>query len=123
MANSDTHDARAYVGPERRRNRVFVTRNSEYLCRDGRCIAVRDRHTGAFTPDHPAIGKLVSGGIRFSSEGGVLDVSARDALVVGQQVCFSTGDGDLEHDVVTSSLLAVERLPKELAARDSKLWS
>ena len=35
-----------YRGPERRRHRVFVTRNTEYHFRDGFCIAVRDRRTG-----------------------------------------------------------------------------
>jgi hypothetical protein len=55
MGSLTEHNARAYVGPERRRNQVLVTRNSEYHCRDGACIGVRDRRTRDFVLDHPAL--------------------------------------------------------------------
>jgi hypothetical protein len=48
--------------PERRRNRVFVTRNTEYHCHDGVCVAVRDRETGRWIPHHPALNFPVSSG-------------------------------------------------------------
>ncbi len=37
-----------YAGPDRRRHRVYVTKNTEYHFRDGFCVAVRDRRTGDF---------------------------------------------------------------------------
>ena len=38
-----------FAGPDRRRHRVYVTRNTEYHFRDGFCVAVRDRRTGDFS--------------------------------------------------------------------------
>jgi len=123
MSSPTTRNARGYAGPERRRNRVLVTRNSEYHCRDGICVAVRDRQTGEFAPDHPAIGKRMTGGMRFSSEGGIAEVSPPDAVVDGEQLCFSAGDGDLQRDLITSPLMAIERPPKDIAERYGELRS
>ena len=39
-----------YRGTERRRHRVYMTRNTEYHFRDGVCVAVRDRRTGDGSP-------------------------------------------------------------------------
>ena len=39
------------------------------------------------------------------------------AVFAGEQLCFSSCDGDLEHDIITSPLLAIERPSKELARR------
>ena len=41
--------------PERRRHRVYVTRNTEYHFRDGFCVAVRDRRSGDFLQGHLAV--------------------------------------------------------------------
>jgi hypothetical protein len=49
--------------PERRHNRVFVTRNTEYYCRDAICMAVRDRKTGEWIRNHPAINAPVASGL------------------------------------------------------------
>jgi hypothetical protein len=114
MISPTTRSARAYAGPERRRNRLLVTSNSEYYCRDGSCVAVRDRHTGELLRGHPAIGKRMTGGMRMTSEGGIAGVSPPDALLEGEQLCFSSCNGDLEHDVITSPLLAIERPPKDM---------
>ena len=45
---SDSSNAAAvkpesFSGPDRRRHRVYVTKNTEYHFRDGFCVAVRDR--------------------------------------------------------------------------------
>src|ERR1700742_5057694 len=61
----------AYRGPERRRHRVFLTRNTEYHFRDGFCIAVRDRRTGDFLEGHLALHRRVNGGLRFFPNGGI----------------------------------------------------
>ena len=114
MGTLTEHDARAYVGPERRRNQVLVTRNSEYHCRDGACVGVRDRRTRDFVLGHPALGKRMAGGMRFSMEAGIAQASPPETIFAGEQICFSSCDGDLEHDVITSPLVAVERPSQDL---------
>ena len=117
MVSPPTHDPRGYAGPERRRNRVLVTCNSEYHCRDGSCVAVRDRRTGQFVADHQAIGKRMTGGMRITPDGGIAGVSRPEALLEGEQLCFSSCNGDLDHDVITSPLVSVERPPRDVANR------
>jgi hypothetical protein len=116
MNSSAANDARSYLGPERRHHRMLVTRNSEYHCRDGRCVAVRDRHTGEFIRGHHAIGKKLSAGIRFTDDGGIAQVSPPEELLEGEQVCFSSRIDDQEYDVVTSPLLRIDRPPKDVVA-------
>src|SRR5262249_38676732 len=58
--------------PERRRHRVYVTRNTEYHFRDGLCIAVRDRRSGAFLPGHLAVKRPLHGGLKFFSNGAIV---------------------------------------------------
>jgi hypothetical protein len=113
--------ARAYPGPERRRNWVLVTHHSEYHCHGGSCVAVRDRSTGEFVLDHPAIGKLITGGMRYSSDGGIAEVSPPEALLDGERLCFSACDGHLDRDVITSPLVAIELPPKNMAERYQQL--
>lgn len=103
-----------YRGPERRRHRVLVTLNSEYHCRDGICVAVRDKETGHFVADHPALGKHISGGLRFNREGGIASASTGSDLKPGEQVCFSEDDND--RSIITSPLSAIERPPKDIVA-------
>jgi hypothetical protein len=123
MGSLTEDNARAYVGPERRRNQVLVTHNSEYHCRDGVCVGVCDRHTRDFVLDHPALGKRMAGGMRFSSEGGIEEATPPESIFAGEQLCFSSCDGDLEHDIITSPLLAVERPSKDLAKRYDEMRS
>jgi hypothetical protein len=123
MGSLTEHNARAYVGPERRRNQVLVTRNSEYHCRDGACVGVRDRRTRDFVPDHPALGKRMAGGMRFSRDGGIEEATPPESIFAGEQLCFSSCDGDLEHDIITSPLLAVERPSKDPAGRYDEMLS
>lgn len=116
MGIAAMHDARAYGGTERRRNQILVTENREYHCRDGWCVAVRDRRSRMFIRNHSAIGEKLTGAMRLGLEGSVQDVSPPDSLVAGEKLCFSAGDGDLEHDVVTSPLVAIERPEKTVVA-------
>jgi hypothetical protein len=97
-----------YRGQERRRHRVYVTRNTEYHFRDGFCVAVRDRRTGEFLHGHLALHRRVHGGIRFF-EGGGLSANAGDPRP-GESLYFASEGRDL----VTSPLEAVERPNKEL---------
>ncbi len=101
--------ARNYRGPERRRHRVYVTRNTEYHFRDGFCVAVRDRRSGEFLHGHLALKRRVQGGLKFFANGGIAPNSGEPRP--GESLYFSHGGSDL----VTSPLERVERPSKELA--------
>jgi hypothetical protein len=101
----------AYRGPERRRHHVYLTRNSEYHCRDDLCVAVRDLRNGQFQSDHPAIGQRMSGGIRFNEDGGVASFSRRgEPPHPGENLFFSDGSADMA--LRTTALRAIERPAK-----------
>lgn len=104
------HRGRPHRGPERRRNRVYRTHNSEYHCRDDVCVGVRDVASGDFLPAHPALGMRMTGGIRFTPDGSVESFSVRGELPhVGESLYFSGGSPDFA--VRTSALESVERPP------------
>jgi hypothetical protein len=100
--------------PDRRRHRVFVTHNSEYHCRDGVCVAVRDRATGAFISDHHAIGLRLSAGIRFTRDGGIASAHDPKEVELGEQLCLSSGKLDDPRNIITSPLARVERPQKDV---------
>ena len=102
----------AYQGNERRRHRVFVTRNTEYHFRDGRCVAVRDRRTGEWLPGHLALRREVFGSIRFFTNGAMLPSPGEPRI--GEAIFFAAGGRDL----ITSPLQAVERPGRETVADD-----
>jgi hypothetical protein len=105
-----------YRGPERRRHRVFLTRNTEYHCRDDLCVAVRDVQTGQFQDDHPAIGRRMTGSIRFTQDGGIASFSPKGQEPhPGESLFFS--DGDAERELRTSALRDIQRPPKAVVER------
>ena len=67
----DCLDLPEYAGPERRRRRVYVTRNTEYHFEVDRCVAVRDRRTGDFLPSHLAIERRLACSMRFYPNGAI----------------------------------------------------
>jgi hypothetical protein len=101
-------DERQYQGSERRRHRVYMTRNTEYHFRDGFCVAVRDRRTGDFLHGHLALQRRVHGGIRFSAEGGIAPNAGEPQP--GESLYFASEGRDL----VTSPLEGVERPAKAI---------
>jgi hypothetical protein len=107
-----------YGGPERRRHRVFVTRNTEYHFRDGFCIAVRDRRTGDFLEGHLALRRRVNGGLRFFNNGGISPNGGEPRP--GESLYFAGDNKDpasesqKARELVTSPLESVERPPREL---------
>jgi hypothetical protein len=105
----------AYRGPERRHNRIFVTLNSEYHCRDRLCVAVSSRRTGELETEHPAVGRWLSGSVRFDVDG-LSATSPPEVPRVGEQLCFTSGKRGDPHDVVTSTVVRIERPPKEVGA-------
>ncbi|HMI85816.1 MAG TPA: hypothetical protein VK550_17085 [Polyangiaceae bacterium] len=99
-----------YQGTERRRHRVYTTRNTEYHFRDGVCIAVRDRRTGEWLPGHLALRRPLFGGLRFFMNGALLPNPGEPK--VGEALFFGEGGRDL----ITSPLQGVERPSKDLIA-------
>jgi hypothetical protein len=113
MSNMAHHEG-GYAGPERRRHKVYVTQNSEYHCRDGICVAVRNKRSGLFVQGHSALGRQLRAGVRFDDSGAVSSVSRPDASLVGDQICFcSRTEIHSSTDVVTSPVEAVERPTKD----------
>lgn len=94
--------------PERRRHRVYVTRNTEYHFRDGFCVAVRDRRSGDFLPGHLAIKRRLHGGLKFFANGAIVP-NAGDPKP-GEALYFAAEGRDL----VTSPLERVDRPAKVL---------
>ncbi len=98
----------SYGGPERRRHKMFVTKNTEYHFRDRVCVAVRDRRSGTWMPAHLALCRRLGGAVRFQPNG--FPIPATGEPGVGEALFFDD-DG---RDLVTSSVCAVERPPKTL---------
>ena len=108
MQSPSTHPA--YQGQERRRHRIYMTRNTEYHFRDCVCVAVRDRRTGEWLPGHLALRRQLFGGLRFFLNGALLPNPGEPN--VGEALFFGEGGRDL----VTSPLQSVERPSRETVA-------
>jgi hypothetical protein len=108
LAKKSAAGADTFRGPERRRHRVYVTRNTEYHFRDGFCVAVRDRRTGSFLKSHLALRRRIHGGLRFYLNGGILPNPGDPEP--GEALYFASNGRDL----VTSPLESVERPAKEI---------
>jgi hypothetical protein len=98
----------SYTGPERRKNRVFVTKNTEYHFRGDRCVAVRDRRSSKWLPSHLAIGRRLSGGVHFQKNGAAVPVC--DAPSLGEALYFAD-DG---RELITSAVCGLERPNREV---------
>ena len=42
---------------------VYLTRNTEYHCRDRECVGVRDRASGRWSRNHPALRSAIVGAL------------------------------------------------------------
>jgi hypothetical protein len=104
----DASATKSFAGPDRRRHRIYVTKNTEYHFRDGFCIAVRDRRTGDFLQGHLALRRRIHGGLKFFLNGAIIPNPGEPQ--VGEALYFAS-DG---RDLVTSPLEAIERPSKEL---------
>lgn len=100
-----------YQGRDRRRHKVYITRNTEYHVRDGICVAVRDRRSRSFRAAHIALNLKLEGGVRIYSNGAMIpNVENPD---VGDAIFFTHIDADGEpRQIVTSRLEKVDRPPK-----------
>jgi hypothetical protein len=99
-----------YQGQERRKHRLFVTRNTEYHFRERTCVAVRDRRTGKWLSAHLALNRTLSGGIRFSMGTRLPSLGEPD---VGDALYF----GEDGQELVTSLLCSIDRPDKDLVGR------
>ncbi len=97
-----------YGGPDRRRHRMYVTRNTEYHFRDAVCVAVRDRRSGSWLPSHLALHRKVTGRVRFQPNGVAIPDGGEPEI--GEALYF----GDDGRELVTSLLTSVERPKKTL---------
>jgi hypothetical protein len=97
-----------YGGPERRRHKMFVTKNTEYHFKDEVCVAVRDRKSGRWLASHLALRRRLAGSVRFHGEGCVVPFT--DPPKVGDALFFGL-DG---RELVTSLLCAIERPERQL---------
>ena len=97
-------DTAEFAGPDRRHHKLYVTRNTEYHVRDGRVIAVRKRGSSEWLTDHSALDMTIQGRVLADSvvpQPGFPEPGDRLYLVAGVK------------SVVTSSIVAIERPPKE----------
>lgn len=100
-----------YEGTDRRRHRVYITRNTEYHLRDGVCVAVRDRRSRAFRPAHIALNLKLEGGVRIYPNGAMIPNLANPG--VGDAIFFTHQGSEGEaKQIVTSRLEKVDRPPK-----------
>lgn len=97
-------------GPERRRHRVYVTRNTEYHFKDGFCVAVRDRRSGDFLQGHLALRRRVQGGLKFFASGAIVPNSGPPTP--GEALFFAS-DG---RDLITSPVERIDRPRKEIVS-------
>jgi len=101
-----------YQGKERRRHRMYLTRNTEYHFRDGVCVAVRDRKTGTWLPSHLALERRLTGGVRLLKNGTAIPVL--EAPNVGEALYFAEEEG---RELITSKLCGVARPEKRLVSQ------
>lgn len=86
------------MGIERRRHRVFLSRNTEYHLHHDRCVGVRDRRSGRWLAEHRALRAQAFDLPPPGGEGGWL----------GRSILFSGPGGGVK----TSAIYAVERPPR-----------
>ncbi len=98
-----------YQGKDRRRHRMYVTRNTEYHFRDDVCVAVRDRKTKTWLGSHLALRRKLTGGVRVLPNGTAIPVL--DPPDIGEALYFSDEEG---RELITSRLCSVERPAKRL---------
>lgn len=75
---------------ERRHHVVYVTRHTEYHCRQRECVGVRDRRTGQWRPRHSALrSRLVGGSDGVGSYGSQPQVGERLLFMGSESVLTS----------------------------------
>jgi hypothetical protein len=99
-----TMDTAEFARPERRRHRLFITRNTEYHVRDGYVVAVRPRGSTEWLLSHSALGMSIQGGVRGESP-----VPQPGDPGPGERLYLTSPNGK---SLITSTIVSVERPPK-----------
>ena len=86
---------------DRRQNKMYMTRNTEYHVRNRECVGVRDRRTGNWMGHHPALRSYLLGGMDRKAK--VFSLPLQGARLV-----FATRT----KDILTSPLEDVSRPEK-----------
>jgi hypothetical protein len=76
--------------------RIFLTRNSEYHVESHVCVGVRDRRTGTWIADHPALKRALLGAV--AANGGSLQALHTPCL--GERLEFDVDGAALRTSIV-----------------------
>jgi len=90
---------------EKRRHKLYVTKNTEYHVKDNVCVGIRNRATGDWIMVSRAIGAVLIGGLHQAGEHEV-NFSSYPWLEKGDCLLFITDGG---HDIVTTRVEQVDR--------------
>ena len=95
---------------EKRKHKVYITRNTEYHLRDNVCVGVRNRRTGDWILVTAAIGATLVGGLHQTPQ---KEVTFADYpwVMVGDSLLFLSLRGT---DVLTTKVEQVQRPCKEV---------
>ena len=104
-------ESKTFEGRERRRHRVFITRNTEYHLRDNVCVAVRDRNSKRWAEGHMALRLRMEGAVRVHSNGALIPIFSDPASGDALFFSYKTTEGE-ERQLVTSRIEGVGRPPK-----------
>lgn len=103
----------SYTGTERRRHRVFITRNTEYHVRDDVCVAVRDRQARKFKTAHMALNLKLQGAVSVNPNGVAIPEPNNPRVGAAIYFTFSQEElGGVERQIVTSRVESIERPAK-----------
>lgn len=86
---------------------VFLTRNSEYHLQSHVCVGVRDRRTGRWLDEHPALSRPLSATVRTGEQ-----FSALQTPQLGESLEFDLDGAPLR----TSPVLNIERRTRKVSA-------
>jgi hypothetical protein len=94
-------------GKERRRHKMYVTRNTEYHLRDDICVGIRKKSSGAWLKRAKALKAKLIGSVKSIHE---IATGKGATPQVGESLLFINDEGE---DIVTTMLDAIARPPKE----------
>ena len=96
-----------FSGPDRRHHTLFVTRNTEYHVRDGFVVAVRTRGEPGWLTEHKALGLRIGGRVE---PGSMFPLAGTPGP--GERLYLAKD----KRELVTSTILSIERPARELVA-------
>ncbi|MFO0761988.1 MAG: hypothetical protein U0359_36445 [Byssovorax sp.] len=97
-----------HQGADRRRRRVYITRNTEYHVKDGICVAIRDRGSQVVRSEKLRRELRLTGSAKIFANGALLHDGKLPR--VGRALCFRyVDDGGRERYLVTSPVEQIGR--------------